>query len=715
MAGKVDLDQLKASFDLRDYVASALGAPAKHNYGYDSWNCPHPNHNDSSPSFSVWDDHFHCLAPDTPVLMANLTWKPLGDIQAGEQLVSFDEYAEKAKSRKTKIGTVLAVRRNFAPVAKVVTTQGEFIATQGHQWLVNHGTENSKWRTTSQLKPGTLIRQIIPYSDWKEDDLYRQGYVFGMTDGDGSFRYAPGVSYDDYSQFWRVALTDKDALERLHSIMHQWGIKCEIRSTPKSKISTKELWKLDIRNTHGLSVIDSKLRWSDHTSFYRGYLAAIFDAEGTTNAADIDIGCNQDLEIIQRIEKAAMCLGYKTTRRMVVSKNGFSNKPVYHVFLVGNRRIKIKYLADIRPAIQRKVRKIFGYTHNWTSESAEVLSVADAGIQEIVEIAVDVGTLTTMGLASHNCFGCGWHGSILDFIMEYDGCTLMEAAEKLGGNVPMERRPRQPKPAPAPKTPTIPMSTVEQHYSHIEMGIPFFNRRCISTPTSYKSYLGTHPNYKTYYKDKTGHLHVFTAKRYAVPNIFNGQVRAINYRRDDDALLDYFWYQHPNDKITIILQEIREKYGVFPDSQQILKAIGGGKYEQEKGSLWRPFNVGTLAEVVEGVIRPRPDLRYVLVHAETKEYDTLALHDHGYPCIGVTLNEDIRKSLPGMFTKVPMVYIIRDNDEPGREKAEELVRAIGKGRIIKPLDGHKDSGEVMQANLLDKWMFGSYGLEPVYR
>jgi hypothetical protein len=64
---------------------------------------------------------------------------------------------------------------------------------------------------------------------------------------------------------------------------------------------------------------------------------------------------------------------------------------------------------------------------------------------------------------------------------------------------------------------------------------------------------------------------------------------------------------------------------------------------------------------------------------------------------------------------VPFVYVVRDNDEPGRIKAEELVRAIGKGRIIKPLDGHKDTGEVMQANLLDKWMFGGYGLEPVYR
>ncbi|HXH00316.1 MAG TPA: CHC2 zinc finger domain-containing protein, partial [Sphingomicrobium sp.] len=39
-----------------------------------------------------------------------------------------------------------------------------------------------------------------------------------------------------------------------------------------------------------------------------------------------------------------------------------------------------------------------------------------------------------------HCFGCGWHGDVLDFVAQIDGCTLHEAAERLGaGNLPIAR------------------------------------------------------------------------------------------------------------------------------------------------------------------------------------------------------------------------------------------------------------------------------------
>lgn len=34
----------------------------------------------------------YCLAPDTPVLMADMTWKPIGQIRVGDQMVAFDEH-----------------------------------------------------------------------------------------------------------------------------------------------------------------------------------------------------------------------------------------------------------------------------------------------------------------------------------------------------------------------------------------------------------------------------------------------------------------------------------------------------------------------------------------------------------------------------------------------------------------------------------------------
>lgn len=307
-------------------------------------------------------------------------------------------------------------------------------------------------------------------------------------------------------------------------------------------------------------------------------------------------------------------------------------------------------------------------------------------------------------------FGNGQNGSIIDFVMEYEGCDFKEAVERLGGNVPASKPKIRPAAVSEPPKRKITFETVQQAFLRIEEGLPFFHKRCISTPASYQNYLGVKEKHYTSYVDTNGVKYTFAAKRYAVPNIFNGDVRAINYRRDDAALIEAFW-SHPES--IDVYDDIAAKLGHQPTDEEVVEAIGGRKYEQELGSKWRPFNVSTLVEVIEGKPKARETLPYVLVHAETKEYDTLALADHGYPTVGITLNSEIETSLPGMFAKVPFVYVIRDRDPIGLTKAQKLVRAIGRGRIITPLNEFKDSGEIVQANLLDTWLFKSYGLEPL--
>src|SRR2546430_243429 len=34
----------------------------------------------------------YCLGPETPVLYADLTWRPIGNVRPGDVLVGFDEY-----------------------------------------------------------------------------------------------------------------------------------------------------------------------------------------------------------------------------------------------------------------------------------------------------------------------------------------------------------------------------------------------------------------------------------------------------------------------------------------------------------------------------------------------------------------------------------------------------------------------------------------------
>lgn len=306
------------------------------------------------------------------------------------------------------------------------------------------------------------------------------------------------------------------------------------------------------------------------------------------------------------------------------------------------------------------------------------------------------------------CFGCQLHGSIIDFVMEYFGKSFNEAVEDLSGNVPLVPRPPRPVSPPTPKKPSISMSIVEQNFTHLNDGLPYYHQRQITDGTSYQKMLGVKPDFATAYKKLDGEKVWFNAKRYALPNVFAGQVRAINYRRDDQNFIEVF-YQHPC--FFEVMDDLHKRLDRIVNNADIIKYCGGPKYRQEEGSVWRVFNAQIVAEVRDGKQFPRFQ-PYVLIHAEAKEIDSLALMDQGYPTTGITLSAALIPMLPRIYEHIPLLYIIRDADEAGLLKAETLAAALGRGRIITPPEGHKDTGEVIQAGLAHRWM-SQYGLEPI--
>jgi hypothetical protein len=306
---------------------------------------------------------------------------------------------------------------------------------------------------------------------------------------------------------------------------------------------------------------------------------------------------------------------------------------------------------------------------------------------------------------SFYCYECGIGGSVIDFLMEYEGISLVEAIKKAGGTEFKALPKVEHKPEPVRN---IPMTTVEENAKHIKDGLPFFQSRHITDGTSYDVPLGVKLDYRSSYQTADGEWFSFNAKRYAVPNIFNGVCRAINYRRDDQSFLESF-KRHP--MADRILSDLRNQYG-SDDEGMVLKHVSGAKYKQHVGSKWRPFNVSLIAHREEGrtVYGSFP---FILLHSEPKEFDTLAVMDAGYPCMGILATNEVEQVLPKLFQNVPLLYIIRDNDEAGLTKAVRLQNILGRGRIISPIEG-KDTGDTLQAGLFSRWM-ATLGLDPILR
>src|SRR6185503_5114802 len=77
----------------------------------------------------------YCVSPRTPVLHSDLTWRPIGEIRLGDELVSFDEYPITGQARKLRKAVVERIWWSRKPTLRLVTEHSEVFTTADHRWL----------------------------------------------------------------------------------------------------------------------------------------------------------------------------------------------------------------------------------------------------------------------------------------------------------------------------------------------------------------------------------------------------------------------------------------------------------------------------------------------------------------------------------------------------------------------------------------------------
>ena len=355
----------------------------------------------------------NCLSPETLVLMADMSWRAIGDVKVGDVLYGFDEGTQNRLMRRSTVQAVWATRR---PTITITTESGRTItASTDHRFLVN-SRRGGKWLRADQLVIGSSLRSTISPAGAADTSSreYRAGYISGVTAGDGTMRFDPSWRSDKLGfpqMYWRVAVVTDDCaiLDRLVDYLADFGVDAEVKpfrggQRPMSKVECRAAAHLGIIASLMVPMASSRL-WK------AGWLAGFLDTDGTASGSMRANGVihrwtqvHARNDHLDRTVEYLDALGFNSA--LEIRERGASS-----VRLVARTIAeRMDLVAALAPALERKgVARLYGNADGERAsrhprEADCVVSLALGPPADLVDITTSTGTFVAEGVSTHNCY-----------------------------------------------------------------------------------------------------------------------------------------------------------------------------------------------------------------------------------------------------------------------------------------------------------------------
>jgi DNA repair photolyase len=353
----------------------------------------------------------YCLAPDTNVLMADGRQRPISDLRTGDRIVGTER---RGTYRHYVTTEVLAHWSTVKPAYRVTLGDGtEIVASGDHRFLTGRG-----WKHVTGAMAGRERRPFLTTNDEllglgrSVDEMdacedYRRGYLTGMVRGDAhlkSYRYARvGRKSGDVHRF-RLALADAEGLVRTRDYLLRAGIATTMFEFSPASEQRRGMKAIRTSTASAITRITALIEWPPQPSqrWRRGFLAGIFDAEGSRSRGVLRISNSDDAILDQTL---AACASFEFDA--VLEDPGLSTG-VKTVRIRGGLREHVRFVHLVDPAIRRKC----------SVEGIAVKSDADLRVRAIEElglvmpmydITTGTGDFVANGVISHNCFARRTH------------------------------------------------------------------------------------------------------------------------------------------------------------------------------------------------------------------------------------------------------------------------------------------------------------------
>jgi DNA repair photolyase len=359
-----------------------------------------------------------CTEGDTGVLMGDGRVKPIAEVRPGDSIYGT---AQVDRYRRYVITEVLDHWSSVKPAYRVVLEDGtEIVCSGDHRFW----TARAKWKHVIGSEQGSFRRPHLTLNDKlmglgrtaagpEHNADYRDGYLCGMIRGDGCVRSGEYVRSNGRTwthHFFRLALVDLEGLRRTRDYLRDIEVETQEFLFAAAAGYNQELNAIRTQRRDSVSAIRAAIRFPrwPTPAWRKGFLAGIFDAEGTCGERRVLRIANTDRELIDRTQQYLRELGFDAVR-----EGPYGKTDVMYVRIRGGICEHMRFFHTVDPAISRK-RSIDGAMIK-SNAKLRVVAIEPMGIElPLYDITTRSGDFISNGVISHNCFARPTH-TYLDF------------------------------------------------------------------------------------------------------------------------------------------------------------------------------------------------------------------------------------------------------------------------------------------------------------
>jgi DNA repair photolyase len=353
----------------------------------------------------------YCTHPETPVLMADGSHRPISDLRVGDEIIGT---VTRGRYRRYTITTVEDHWSSIKPAYRVVLEDGtELIASGDHRFLSDRG-----WKHVTGAEQGagrrahlTANNSLVGVGAFAKQPLhgaeYRRGYLCGVIRGDAHLAqgmYAPSNRAPYMLHRFRLALADTEALDRAEWMLERAGVTTSRFLFHQATASQRQITAIRAQARAPVERVVEIIAWpvSPPDDWCKGFLAGIFDAEGSCGREALRIA-NCDPMILAWTRACLQQFGFRYRTEDTGRENGMTT-----IRVLGGLKEQLRFFHLTDPAIRRKLwldgRAVKG------DAKLGVVAIEPLGkAMRLFDITTGTGDFIANGVVSHNCFARPTH------------------------------------------------------------------------------------------------------------------------------------------------------------------------------------------------------------------------------------------------------------------------------------------------------------------